>query len=213
MGGLLALMGIGGMAFVVALSGAMMPGPLLTVTIREAARRGALAGPLIVLGHAILEAALVVAIILGLGRWLHRPGVIGAISLAGGVTLCVMGIGMIRSAGSLTEDGSEDARDGLHPVVAGVLVSLANPYWTIWWATIGLGYLVAGLRYGWPGLAFFFAGHIAADLLWYSAVSFGVARGRRMMGGRVYRGTIRTCGGAMALFGLWFFRAAYQVWQ
>ena len=41
-------------AFVVALSGAMAPGRVLTITISETLKRGFKAGPLIVLGHAIL---------------------------------------------------------------------------------------------------------------------------------------------------------------
>ena len=45
-------------SFIVALSGALMPGPLLTLTVGEAARR-VLGGPLIIVGHALLELALV----------------------------------------------------------------------------------------------------------------------------------------------------------
>ena len=49
-------------SFVIALSGALMPGPLLTVTISESARRGFVAGPLLIAGHGLLELALVVAL-------------------------------------------------------------------------------------------------------------------------------------------------------
>ena len=53
-------------SFVIALSGAMMPGTLLTVTISESSRRGVIAGPLLILGHGILELTLVTALLLGL---------------------------------------------------------------------------------------------------------------------------------------------------
>jgi threonine/homoserine/homoserine lactone efflux protein len=53
---MLEYLAICGTSFVIALSGAMMPGPLLTVTISESPRRGMLAGPLLVLGHGILDA-------------------------------------------------------------------------------------------------------------------------------------------------------------
>ena len=64
----LALLTIFGSSFVIALSGALMPGPVLTVTVSESARRGAKAGPLMIFGHGILELALVLAL---LGDWRH----------------------------------------------------------------------------------------------------------------------------------------------
>jgi threonine/homoserine/homoserine lactone efflux protein len=49
------LAGVPVTSFIVALSGALMPGPLLTLTVGEAARRGFWAGPLIIVGHALLD--------------------------------------------------------------------------------------------------------------------------------------------------------------
>ena len=56
---MLSLLYIFGGSFLVALTGAMMPGPVLTVTISESSRRGAWAGPLLMIGHALLELALI----------------------------------------------------------------------------------------------------------------------------------------------------------
>ncbi len=97
-----ALAGIAGSSFILALSGALMPGPLFTLTVAEAARRGTRAGPMIITGHGLLELLLVVAVIKGLGPFLKEPPVIGTIALLGGIILLVMGIDMARKAGSLS---------------------------------------------------------------------------------------------------------------
>jgi hypothetical protein len=57
---------------------------------------------------------------------------------------------------------------------------------------------------GLPGIAVFFAGHIAADFAWYTMVSFGVSKGAALMGDRTYRTLIRACGVFLVLFGGWF---------
>ena len=69
-------------AFVVGFSGAMMPGPLLTVTIGESARRGFSAGPLLVLGHAVLELVLILALVGGLSIYLTRTAVTHTIAIS-----------------------------------------------------------------------------------------------------------------------------------
>ena len=56
-------------SFTVALSGALMPGPLLAAVIYESTRHGFKTGPLFVLGHAMLEVLMVTFIILGFSRW------------------------------------------------------------------------------------------------------------------------------------------------
>jgi threonine/homoserine/homoserine lactone efflux protein len=182
----------------------MMPGPLLAVTIGESTRRGAHAGPLLVLGHAILEAALVAAVVLGLAKFLTQPTVIAVVSLVGGVIMAGMGASMILSSRRLTLNAPAGGGGTLHPVAAGIVVSLSNPYWTLWWATIGIGYLVVALRFRWVGVLVFFLGHILADLGWYAAVSFAVARGKRFLPDSAYRWMIAVCGGALGIFAVWF---------
>ena len=197
-------------SFVIALSGALMPGPLLTITLSESARRGFIAGPLIVCGHGILELLLVLLLLLGLAPVLNNDHVIGGVGLVGAVVLIWMAIGMIRTLPSLTLQGVTGSNQGTHPVWAGILMSLANPYWTIWWATIGLGYILYSLKFGLLGVIAFFIGHILADLAWYAAVSFTVARGRRFMNDRLYRGILACCAVALLGFGIYFGLAGAQ---
>jgi len=197
-----------GTSFVVGLSGAMSPGPMLTLDIREAARHGFWAGPLIVLGHGILEFALVVALALGLSQFLDQGTLVAVISVLGGLFLVWLGVQMVRRPGALSlapasQDGGSKG-GGRNLVLAGALVSLANPYWSLWWATIGLGYLVWSLKSGMAGLASFFGGHILADLAWFGVVALAVAGGRRLMSDAVYRGISVACGAFLLLLGLYF---------
>jgi len=199
------------LSFSLALSGALMPGPLLTVTIADSARRGFISGPLLMTGHAILELLLVIAVIWGLGPVIRAPAVMGTIALLGGAILLWMGSGMIKSAAGLTLSVEAIPTGTLsNPVLTGVLASLSNPYWTIWWATIGLGYLTTALKAGPPGIAVFFIGHISADFAWYSVVSYGVSRGREIIEDRTYQWTIRACGIFLLVFGIWFLFSSYS---
>lgn len=193
-------------SFVIALSGALVPGPLFTITIGESVKRGFTAGPLIIFGHAILEAAIVLLIVFGVMPAISSEKTKMVIGLAGGAILMVMGIMLLREGRSARlEMHAEGGRSGMNPVISGIVGSLSNPYWVVWWLTIGLGYLVSSSKYGVAGVIAFFAGHIMADLGWYSLISFAVARGRRMMGDGGYRALLSVCGIFLICFGLWFF--------
>ncbi|MDI3281462.1 MAG: LysE family transporter, partial [Bacillota bacterium] len=52
-------------------TGALVPGPLLTVTLAESARWRFAAGPALIAGHAAVEGALVLAAVKGLAVWLR----------------------------------------------------------------------------------------------------------------------------------------------
>ncbi len=191
-------------SFIIALSGAIMPGPVLTLTISESTKRGFIAGPLIVLGHAVLEILLLVLLVLGFADLINNPALLGIVGIAGGSVLLCISFDMLKDIRQIRLDLSigKSARGG--PIIAGILTSLANPYWIIWWATIGLGYVIISMKLGFIGVAVFFAGHILADLLWYSAVSLLVSRGRKHISDRIYRGIIGTCAVMLVFFGIYF---------
>ncbi|HDP70653.1 MAG TPA: lysine transporter LysE [Actinobacteria bacterium] len=193
-------------SMMVAFSGAMMPGPLLTVTISESHKKGFWAGPLIVLGHAMLELALVVALVFGFKRFFTSDMVVGVIGLLGGLFLLWMGSDMLRGAikKTVSFEVNSFSKIKIGPVVAGIFVSISNPYWTIWWATIGVAYVLAALKFGILGLIFFFTAHILADLICYSAVSFMVVTGKRFLSERIYRVLISICGIFLILLAAYF---------
>jgi len=194
-------------AFVIGLSGAMMPGPLLGASVAYAAKEGFLAGgPLLVLGHAILELALLVLVLVGLGPLLSRRPVAAAIGVVGGAVLLWMGCGMVGAAWKGIEF-SADAKTTMllaNPVVAGILVSLSNPYWSLWWATIGLKYIALSRERGATGVAAFYLGHQLSDAAWYFFVAGAVALGRKVVSATVYSWVIGVCGLVLLGFGFYF---------
>ena len=197
-------------SFIIALSGAMMPGPLLTATISESSQRGFFAGPLLIAGHGVLELLLLVALVFGVAPFLQRNDVFAVVAISGGLILVWMAVGMFRTLPSLTLSVNPGIAKRGSLLINGVLFSIANPYWIIWWATIGFGYVLYSWRFGLAGIAFFFAGHILADLAWYSVVSAAVAKGRHLFTDRLYRGIIGTCAFVLVLFAVYFFYAGVQ---
>lgn len=206
-----------GSAFLIGFSGAMMPGPVLTATVSETLKRGFWAGPLIVLGHALLEIVMLVAVIWGLGAWITREAVKSVLGIGGGALLIAMGSHMALTAkaavqAALAQRNNPAAAVG-QPVWIGLVTSLSNPYWTIWWATTGLYYASMALQRGLAGLASFYAGHILSDLTWYSLVSAAVAGGRMICPPAVYRALIVLCGLALVALGAFFGAGGAAYWM
>ncbi len=198
-------------SLIVGFSGALMPGPVSMVTISQSAHEGFWAGPLVTGGHALAELAAVAALAMGLGRLFKRSLVAGLIGLLGGGFLLWMGLDIARSAwqgmalqvepkemGGLTSFGS---------VAGGLLASISNPYWVVWWATVGASYVAVALRSGWLGVGSFYFGHILADLSWNSLLAFIVASGQRVLSPRLYQGVLLVCGLILVVLSLYFIYA------
>lgn len=204
------LAGIFVSSFVIALSGALMPGPLLTATISESSQRGFIAGPLLIAGHGLLELFLVTILILGLAPFFQLPAVFVVSAIAGSAILLWMAGGMLRSLPGLSLNVAPRQGRLNHPVFSGIVMSVSNPYWIIWWATIGIGYILYSRQFGMWGLVFFFTGHILADLVWYSSVAAVVAGGRRFLTDRLYRGLIAICAVFLIAFAGYFAYAGFD---
>jgi threonine/homoserine/homoserine lactone efflux protein len=192
-----------------------MPGPLLTVTIAQTASHGFIAALALVAGHSLLELFTVFGIALGLGAFLKKRAVTGTISIAGGLILIWMGWGMLpgislalgagKSAG-----GQEGSMHLLELILTGAAVSVTNPYWVVWWATIGvtafatLSHRSSKPSENLPAIGAFYFGHIMGDIIWYLLVGAVVATGRSFISPMVYKIVVQVCGGFLILLGASF---------
>jgi len=202
-------------SFTVALSGACSPGPLLTYTVIKSMQpKGYLMGLLIITGHAILETIIIALLLFGFSFILKHPVVVLMISMAGGAILITMGIQILITVfkGKVTIDfltPSAEQQNTLNkklnnPVIGGILVSMSNPYWWVWWATLGFSLMLQlKISFRNPGGLFaFFLGHEVGDLAWYVPVSVLVFLGRKKINKQVYTVILLLCAAAIIGFGL-----------
>ncbi len=210
----LGLLGVLSTSFVVGLSGAMMPGPLLTATVDQTIRRGSRWGVTVVFGHAVAEACIVAAIAFGLRDLLTRDAVAAVVGIGGGLLLFWMGRDIFQRgrAGVELELMAEEGRNEDSPptegkansLLSGVLVSISNPYWLLWWVGVGGGYTILSQKHGMFGLGAFYFGHIGADFAWYGLVILLLTQGRRYVSGEIYSKLLAGFGVFLMGFALYF---------
>lgn len=196
----------------ISLSGALSPGPLTALAISEGVRAGRWAGTGLALGHALVEIPLAFAIAYGLSEWLRRPLVGALVALIGAVVLLWLGYGLVagtlRGQLSLAAAAVAPAPAALRfgHVPGGVIFTLTNPYWSLWWATLGASYIarvtaVNGSVFAVGGLAL---AHWLTDLGWLGGLSLLVGSGRKLFGERGYRVVLLVCGVFLLVFGVYF---------
>lgn len=259
------LIDIAAHSFFFALSGALMPGPMLAVTVCLVPRKGFWSGPLIVFGHIILEFLLVIACVWGLITFVEGTVLVAFVGVAGGLMMIWMGASMFKNSKHLTlltdidkhcspqgqkesvtstpphnEPGSvaeiETKALRWHPlqaltqslgekcglirkrhakvydncIAAGMLTTVGNPYWFVWWGGIGLALMSKSMGKTYLPLTAFFVGHILADLAWYSFIALTLTMGRQLISDRMYRATVKVCAVFVAFLGTTFLAYGYQ---
>jgi threonine/homoserine/homoserine lactone efflux protein len=210
----LVFLGIFWASFLIGFSGALVPGPMLTVTVKEAARRGPWAGPLIVLGHGITEIAITIALILGVSSFTGDIRVRKVIAVVGGAFLVWMGTSMLRRVRNIEREISSekgDLKSSSTPVLLGITTTLSNPYWFGWWGSIGASLLVAASGSGAKGIVAFVTGHVSSDLAWYTVVSYLVSLGLSYNKGSWYKILFAVCGVFLLLVGGFFVRYGFTL--
>jgi len=199
-------------SFLVALTGALSPGPLLTFTIYKSLKqkRGYLAAVYILLGHATIELALILALLAGASFFFQNIIFLTLVGFIGGMFLVIFGIVAIR--GVLKTDFEADLSLSENMVkgykgnsyLGGILVSLSNPFWTFWWAVIGLSLMVSfNITLLMPiEMLLFFLGHELGDVVWYLPISVFVYYGGKSLNPKIYKYVLIVCGVFMIVLGI-----------
>lgn len=184
-------------AILISLSGVMAPGPITAVVVGKG-NQSPHAGALVALGHGIVEIPLMVAVFFGVGSLLDAPYVRAGIGIAGGLFILWMGIGMLRS---IRQEAVVQSQDSRSPILAGILFSVGNPYFLVWWVTVGAALILRSVEFGLVGFVAFALGHWLCDLLWdwfLSVVSF---KGGQFFGNKFQQAVFLISGILLLFFG------------
>jgi len=193
-----ALLAALGTVIVTSLSGVMAPGPMFAVTLAKSLK-SPWAGVLVSLGHAVIEVPLILLIYFGLARFFENEVVGLVLSVLGGAMIIWMGYSLFRSRKELSREGRDTTYNAF---MAGILMSGLNPFFLVWWVTVGSLLLRTFLdAVGTWGLPFFIIVHWLCDLVWLSLVSVVIFKTRSFWRPRTQEWIFIGLGLALLYFG------------
>ena len=187
-----------GTVIVTSLSGVMAPGPMFAVTLAKSLK-SPWAGVLVSLGHAVIEVPLILLVYYGLTRFFENDILSLVLAVVGGAMIVWMGVGLFRTRQAMAREGRDTPYNAF---VAGILMSGLNPFFLVWWVTVG-GLLLQQFlgAVGTWGLPLFIAVHWMCDLVWLSLVSVSIYRTRSFWNAAVQEWVFIVLALALAYFG------------
>lgn len=193
-------------SFLVGFSGASSPGPMLTMVLAQSSIKGWFEAVKIVTGHAILEGVLVILLLLGLQPFLQNQVFLKSFSFLGSLFLLYMGIGLFVSLLKNNIHIKNASSLKIPSILGGILVSLSNPYWLMWWITIGVSFLTQAKVYLIFGVLSFYFGHILSDYVWYAFIGL-IGQGLSLpFWKRIYKVILYFASVFLIFFGIYFMR-------
>jgi threonine/homoserine/homoserine lactone efflux protein len=192
----------------ISFAGAIVPGPILAVTIAKSFK-SPWAGLQIALGHVFINISVILLIYFGLSQFLQIVTVQVILSILGGILIIWLGINMFRTRAKIVY-GSADLRYSAFTL--GILTTVLNPMFLLWWATIGSMFIMKFHEFGITGLiAFIFAMELP-NLTWYpfaSVVTYKTSSSLR--GQRIKEWLFIICSMLLIGFGVWFVVSGIQM--
>jgi len=193
---------------IVSLSGVMAPGAITAATIALGSKDPK-AGAIISIGHGMVEIPLIVLIVLGLKSILESTTAQIAIGIIGGLVLLFIAVSMLNE---YRKPPSETKPKITGPLTAGILLTASNPYFLLWWASVGLGLTISARELGMVAFVLFAAVHWLCDLIWLSILSWASYKGSTILGPRNQRMILAGCAVILILFSIKFIYDAAAMW-
>ena len=167
-------------------SGVMAPGPLFAANVSYGLKQGAKAGYKMAVGHTIVELPLVILLGIGVFSLEAFPEFRTVISILGAITLFVFAAFQIRTVLKNKELILSNPKHG--PLIAGIALSALNPFFIIWWLTIGFKLISdAMLTWAFAGILIMFGLHIWMDFAWLGSVAFLAEKSSRILSNKNYK--------------------------
>jgi threonine/homoserine/homoserine lactone efflux protein len=157
-------------------------------TIIHGGKGGLKAGLGCALGHTIVELPLVILIWFGLLSLVSQT-VKQFLGIVGGLALIVFGVLQLRGVLKSSQTSSNNvALVERGSILTGVMLSGLNPYFILWWFSIGSALIYEAMSLGLiQGLTVMYLSHVWLDYLWLGLLAYLSKYGRKVIGLRIYR--------------------------
>ncbi len=186
-------------------SGALAPGPLSMATLGSGLRRGWRAGVMASTGHLSAELPIFLLVAYGVLSIESIAGIRNILLAVASIFLFYLGY-LHMKVGDVEFEALEEAR---HPFTIGFVFSLFNPYFILWWVTIGSIFIYDAIKIlGFIWLPAIYLAHVWMDYAWLTFLSFLANLGVTRFSSRFLKYVNISLGAILVLFGLTF---AYDV--
>ena len=150
---------------IISVSGVMSPGPLFVANIFYGVKGGASSGLKMSCGHTVVELPLIIFLGFSALSLETFPQFRIIIAVLGAIGLFVFAGIQIKSVFKSKSSLVNQTKYG--PFLGGILFSALNPFFIIWWFTIGFKLIPDSLvLWSFWGIAILFASHIWMDYTW-----------------------------------------------
>jgi len=191
------------MVILISASGVMSPGPLFAANVVYGIKDGARAGLKMAYGHTVVEFPLIILLGIGALSLESFPQFRIVIALLGAISLFAFAGLQLRTITKQANESKFQLKHG--PFVAGILLSALNPFFLIWWFTIGLKLISDSLMlWSFYGIIILFLLHIWMDFAWLTSIALLSSKGARLLSNRNYRLLIISLSLVLILFGIFF---------
>ena len=180
------LFGFLGLVIIISASGVMSPGPLFAANIMYGLREGKISGLKMAIGHTIVEFPLILFLGIGFFSIENMPEIRIVITILGAIGLFGFAALQIRSV--IKKEFSIETNSKQGPLVAGILLSALNPFFIIWWLTIGLVLISKSIEgFGLIGIVILFLFHIWMDYVWLFTIAAFSSKAKNYLSKRNFK--------------------------
>ena len=198
------LLGFAATVILVSSSGVMSPGPLFATNIFYGLKEGAKGGLKMAIGHTVIELPLIILLGIGIVSLESFPQFRIIIATVGALGL--FGFAGLQLKSAFNKNGiNQNTRTKYGPFLSGVLFSGLNPFFIIWWFTIGFKLISDSIMiWSLGGLLVLFGLHIWMDFAWLASTAYLSSKGSKFLSQRNFRFVFVSISGLLIYFGITF---------
>ncbi|MDP8889032.1 MAG: LysE family translocator [Thermoproteota archaeon] len=170
-------------------SGVLAPGPLFFANLAYGTRHDKWSGIKVAYGHTAVELPLIILLAVGLITFDAAKKYASVVGLIGGIA--ILAFAGLQIASIIKEKRAHDNRPNIAgskgPFIVGIAFSALNPFFILWWFTVGLKLIADSAAFGvTAGVAILFALHIWMDYAWLASTAYLASKGTFVIKSKYY---------------------------